>query len=263
MGERTFAESAGELREQREAILRRIAETEEEIGLIRDLRETELEERAQEDRLVRLLSRLDDRGRREIEAIDRALQRLREGRYGLCLSCGHAIPASRLRILPATELCRDCAEERERNLRTGRTEEMPRHHPGEVPGDLAVLDDAERGQALRQLVREDGRVDTEDLRIVVRHGIVHLRGSLPSEAEHQILLGLVKDVAGFEEVEDLLEIQGLSWQRDEEAEPEPGTRELPASSAEAGEDVAPSERGVDWEPPAVPTPEEEPEEEEA
>jgi RNA polymerase-binding transcription factor DksA len=262
MAAKIFDRLADELRDHREAVFRRIAETEEDVVVIAGLRDTELEERAQEDHLIRLLSRLDERGRREIEAIDAALRRLREGRYGVCLSCGVRIPVTRLRILPATELCRACAEERERELRTGRTEPMPMRHPGEVAPDFAGLNDVESGQALRQLVREDGRIDADDLRIVVRHGIVHLRGSLPSEAEHQILLALVKDVAGFAEVEDRLEIAGLDWQRDDEEGPEPGAPEPPAGFVEtAADDVASSERGVDWEPPAAPTPEQEPEEE--
>lgn len=262
MGQTVFDRFASELRDQREAIFQRIAETEEDVHVIVGLRDSELEERAQEDRLVRFLSRLDERGRREIEAIDGALQRLREGRYGLCLACGDTIPIARLRVLPAAEFCRDCAEEREHILHDRRPEEMPAHHPGEVPPDFEAMNDAERGDALRHLVREDGRVDEDALRIVVRHGIVHLRGSLPSEAEHQILLGLVKDVAGFEEVDDHLEIQGLAWQREDESLPEGEAPELPVGflESETPGDVAPSERGVDWEPPAAPNPEEEPEE---
>lgn len=44
---------------------------------------------------------------RELAEIDDALERLREdpGRYGVCVSCRHAIPLERLRLVPATRYC--------------------------------------------------------------------------------------------------------------------------------------------------------------
>lgn len=42
---------------------------------------------------------------RDVEA---ALQRLDEGRYGLCVDCGTAIPVERLEILPQTARCLAC-----------------------------------------------------------------------------------------------------------------------------------------------------------
>jgi DnaK suppressor protein len=42
-----------------------------------------------------------------------ALQRLEQGNYGLCLSCGQAIQPGRLEALPHTELCVRCKEARE------------------------------------------------------------------------------------------------------------------------------------------------------
>ena len=58
----------------------------------------------------------------------------------------------------------------------------------------------------------------DELRIVVRQGVVHLRGMLASEAEHQILLGLVRDVAGIQEVDDRLAIKAVCWKHDEPGE---------------------------------------------
>ena len=45
----------------------------------------------------------------ELKRIDAALQRLEDGSYGACLSCGEDIPAKRLRSDPMTPLCIDCA----------------------------------------------------------------------------------------------------------------------------------------------------------
>lgn len=47
-------------------------------------------------------------------AIDRALARIDDGRYGECVRCGGQIGAPRLEARPAAELCIDCARERER-----------------------------------------------------------------------------------------------------------------------------------------------------
>jgi DnaK suppressor protein len=45
--------------------------------------------------------------------IDLALDRVRRGTYGYCLSCGDLIPEGRLRAAPEAELCRGCAESQE------------------------------------------------------------------------------------------------------------------------------------------------------
>ncbi len=45
----------------------------------------------------------------ELKRIDAALQRLEDGSYGACLSCGENIPAERLSSDPMTPLCIDCA----------------------------------------------------------------------------------------------------------------------------------------------------------
>ncbi len=44
-----------------------------------------------------------------ITDIDRALEKLDEGTYGVCARCGEQIPAARLEALPATTLCVSCA----------------------------------------------------------------------------------------------------------------------------------------------------------
>lgn len=41
--------------------------------------------------------------------LDAALDRLRHGRYGRCVSCGRAVGDARLEALPATPLCVVCA----------------------------------------------------------------------------------------------------------------------------------------------------------
>lgn len=47
--------------------------------------------------------------RSEIEAIDRALERISQGLYGICKSCGDEIQAARLNAVPYAVTCLNCA----------------------------------------------------------------------------------------------------------------------------------------------------------
>ncbi|GEM_PF-5389217 len=46
-------------------------------------------------------------------AVEGALRRFQEGRYGVCEECGEEIPVERLQAVPATVLCIDCQRELE------------------------------------------------------------------------------------------------------------------------------------------------------
>ena len=48
-----------------------------------------------------------------IEEIEGALQRIAEGTYGRCQSCGRPISPERLAALPQAALCIDCARQQE------------------------------------------------------------------------------------------------------------------------------------------------------
>ena len=45
-----------------------------------------------------------------VEAIDAALARIEEGSYGICASCGEAIPQERLEFRPHAVSCVGCAQ---------------------------------------------------------------------------------------------------------------------------------------------------------
>ena len=51
--------------------------------------------------------------REKAAAIDRALARIADGSFGMCIRCGKVIGAARLLALPTAELCIDCAREAE------------------------------------------------------------------------------------------------------------------------------------------------------
>jgi len=51
-----------------------------------------------------------ERERRTLNEIESALARIKEGEYGVCASCGVAIPRARLEALPWARVCVNCAE---------------------------------------------------------------------------------------------------------------------------------------------------------
>lgn len=249
---------AKELRRQKALLLKAATDVEADLADIVAEREIELEELAQDERAAFVYDHLDAQVRKEVEAIDAALLRIAEGTYGQCVECGKAIPYARLKALPATPYCVTCASEAEQRavLSEQEEEEAPRH--GEVPPDLELLSDRELEETLRELVREDGRVDMDELRIVTRRGVVYLSGALPSETEHQILLKLVTDVAGVREVVDRLEINELLWEREDRERPAPPPVLEPRPEPPQTEDLLEAEEeGKEYLPPGEPPPDKE------
>jgi RNA polymerase-binding protein DksA len=133
--DKKMIESFGRLlRNQRDGFLEKFRRVEEHLGSIAEDRESELEERAQEERSARLLASLDDRTVRAVQEIDAAFQRLVDGRYGICETCGKRILAARLRVLPATRFCKDCSDQKE----TKRSESIEEHPSEEMPLEAAL-----------------------------------------------------------------------------------------------------------------------------
>ena len=57
--------------------------------------------------------RIRDRERKLIEKIREALERLEDGTYGICDTCGESISAKRLKARPVTTQCIECKTEEE------------------------------------------------------------------------------------------------------------------------------------------------------
>jgi RNA polymerase-binding transcription factor DksA len=256
MDQQVFDSFAQLLRQQRGRYLKEFRNAETGLDVIAEERESELEEHAQEEQTARLLSRLDDQTLHAVKEIDAALQRILDGTYGKCESCHKPVSLGRLQILPATRFCRACSARNQARPGVVVSPETPSKAP--VPTDLNLLSDRELVEAIREHLKEDGRIDMEELHIACRKGVVYLSGTLPSEAEHQILLQTLTDVMGFEEIVDHLETEALLWQtekRTREVGPEitPRWQEPPAS-----EDIVESaEEDKDFIAPAKPTPSEE------
>jgi DnaK suppressor protein len=54
---------------------------------------------------------------RELYKIEKAIEAIREGRYGKCELCDRSIPITRLRALPYTNSCVECQRQQEQSGR--------------------------------------------------------------------------------------------------------------------------------------------------
>jgi RNA polymerase-binding protein DksA len=246
------------LLQKRRALFAEVEKVETDLQQIAEDREPELEEAAQEERSARVLVRLDDRGMAELDEIDRALASIEAGTYGHCTSCRKPIAVARLEALPAAPCCRNCTEGLERSGSVETEALGPSGSEPAVPPDYNLLSGRELEEAIREHLREDGRVDMEELRIVCRHGIVHLSGSVPSEGEHQIALRTITDVMGLKDVDDRLQANEILWQREDRNRQEELLETRPWEEQAGTEDITEAhEEGLDFVPPTRPVPEEE------
>jgi DnaK suppressor protein len=62
---------------------------------------------------ARVMDRLSDTVRIEVQRIDQALNRIDAGVYGVCRGCRQVMEESRLETSPEAEFCRPCQEMRE------------------------------------------------------------------------------------------------------------------------------------------------------
>jgi RNA polymerase-binding transcription factor DksA len=105
-----------DLRAIREGLVSRETELRDRIRRVQDdlsRREAPLPKDAPDAAVViendEILHAVDETARGEIQQIERALERLEAGTYGLCEQCGEAISADRLRAVPYAIHCRICA----------------------------------------------------------------------------------------------------------------------------------------------------------
>jgi DnaK suppressor protein len=103
------------LREERDHLLRQISELEarQSGGENGEGYDDEGEPETATYERERDLSLLEN-ARDLLDNVDRALDKMAKGTYGICESCGKPIEAARLRALPYATLCISCKREEER-----------------------------------------------------------------------------------------------------------------------------------------------------
>lgn len=105
-----FNEFETTLKKLRSQLLERI----ESIALDTHHRDNPLdpdfEEQAVERQNEEVLDALDEAGRKELIQINNALDRIVKGTYNTCEECGAEIGTNRLKAVPYTNKCIDCAE---------------------------------------------------------------------------------------------------------------------------------------------------------
>jgi DnaK suppressor protein len=244
---------AEELHQRRLAIVGGVDNNEGELKNITQEQEPELEEEAQKERIAAVLEHLSNRDRQTLEEIDEAILRIVQGTYGKCLSCGKPIAIERLRAVPTTRLCIDCARAHEGKAAGGADEEVDDSH---LPADLSLLDDTEIETALNEMIREAGNIDVDELHISSRDGVITLDGAVASERQHQMLTELLQDIAGIGDVIDHLEISRTPFEKPSRSKRQSAAERPARDDEEETEDITQSrgDASSPYRPPTNPPP---------
>jgi len=96
-----------------------------DLSLLRELRAEasgDMVDAASDSVQDEISSQLAEVESRELSRIEYALERMREGHYGICEGCGTNIPMARLNALPYATYCIKCQREAERQGATQSSE---------------------------------------------------------------------------------------------------------------------------------------------
>jgi RNA polymerase-binding protein DksA len=211
---------------------------EADLRVVEEGRDAEPEARGQTEAMARLLDRVRERDRHELEEIHRALARIPAGAYGLCERCGRPIALDRLVAMPEARCCLSCERGLEEAPAPPPQPFEPRAHRP-VPPDYRDLDDAELAEVVRERIRAHGDPDLARVDVRCHGGVVRLCGEIPSDPQRQVLVQIVTDGMGLE-VLDRLRI--TSFDREIERGPCPPETEAAAPMEEripAGQGMRP------------------------
>ncbi len=101
--------------EERQIALRRAVSRTEEDGRIADQDTAQdIADRAASSYTKEFLFSQSNNDRQLLQMVETALQRIREGAFGECVSCGNEINAKRLEAVPWTRYCIACQEKLEK-----------------------------------------------------------------------------------------------------------------------------------------------------
>lgn len=201
------------LLDRRSSILERVRKLEAAWQELEE-RAIELEEEAQKASIAKPYDKLDRNNKVEIEQIDMALGKMTLGDYGVCESCGDEIALRRLEALPWARLCVECARDFEKQHKS-----LPQATEvavsGKVPDEFQGLPNEQIIHLVYERLQSDERIETEDLKITFRKGVMFLDGSLPGEAEHELVMQILTDSMGFSAIVDRIAANDLVTEQDE------------------------------------------------
>lgn len=109
-----------ELQKFKERLLKRISELLKDIGEYRagikeieEGRSADWVDKVSDEAPLKVLESLSGIQRKELAQIEKALERIEDGSYGRCMSCGEEISHKRLRALPFAVHCVECQKSQE------------------------------------------------------------------------------------------------------------------------------------------------------
>jgi len=114
MKQREFRQFQQVLERQRDEILRSLARSNKEGRALEEDYPQDLGDRSITNLSRELLLQQSTHRRQLLRKIEVALERIREGTFGECTSCGEQISVRRLEAMPFAAYCRDCQESLER-----------------------------------------------------------------------------------------------------------------------------------------------------
>ncbi|PYX19814.1 MAG: RNA polymerase-binding protein DksA [Acidobacteria bacterium] len=114
MKQREFRQFQQVLERQRDEILRSLARSNKEGRALEEDYPQDLGDRSITNLSRELLFQQSTHRRQLLRKIEVALERIREGTFGECTSCGEQISVRRLEAMPFAAYCRDCQESLER-----------------------------------------------------------------------------------------------------------------------------------------------------
>jgi len=215
--------------------------------------EVEMEEQAQKEKMALKLEQQDQRTRDELKLVNDALVRMEAGTWGMCETCGEDIDPQRLEAIPWTKTCLGCAGTGAAAGPAQPVSVEPLAAP--LPPDYQGMSDEQLAGAVLQELRNDGRVELDDLAVTARDGLVALSGDISGNRAHEVLMEVVQDVMGLTVIEDNTRVSrqafpakaGISASNPTDVrtvmEGEP-VQDDPWASRREGEPTSPSDRMV-------------------
>lgn len=85
---------------------------------------------------------------KEIEQIERAKEKIKQGTYGICEECGKDIDPARLEVLPHARLCIDCARKEDEYIQILKGDKKKRRPPEEQVINASNMNDTLKGEVL-------------------------------------------------------------------------------------------------------------------